>query len=61
VRLGNGNDHRCRIGDQALSRVVLYNGGARASADASPELKTAEQQARSERAGIWANEYDDDD
>ena len=57
---GNGNEHRCRVGDQDLSRVVLYNGGARASADASPELKAAEQQARSEHAGIWADEDDDD-
>jgi penicillin-binding protein 1A len=58
---GVGNIYRCRVGDQDLSRVVLYNGGARATADASPELKAAEQQARAERAGIWAGGDDDDD
>jgi penicillin-binding protein 1A len=58
---GNGNDYRCRVGDQDLSRVVLYNGGARATADASPELKAAEQQARAERAGIWGGGGDADD
>ena len=56
-----GNAYRCRVGDQDLSRVVLYNGGGRATADASEELKTAEQQARSQRTGIWAGGDDDDD
>jgi penicillin-binding protein 1A len=58
---GAGNIYRCRVSDQDLSRVVLYNGGGRATADASPELKAAEQQARAERAGIWGGGYDDDD
>jgi membrane peptidoglycan carboxypeptidase len=58
---GSGNDYRCRVGDQDLSRVVLFNGGGRATSDASPELKAAEQQARSERAGIWGGGGDDDD
>jgi penicillin-binding protein 1A len=56
-----GNAYRCRVGDQDLSRVVLYNGGGRATADASEELKTAEQQARSQRTGVWAGGDDDDD
>jgi penicillin-binding protein 1A len=59
--VGSGNTHRCRVGEQDLSRVVLYNGGGRASADATPELKAAEQQARAERAGIWNGRDDDDD
>jgi hypothetical protein len=58
---GAGNIYRCRVGDQDLSRVVLYNGGGRAAPDATPELKAAEQQARAERAGIWGAGYDDDD
>ncbi len=57
----SGNDYRCNVADQDLSRVVLYNGGGRATPDASPELKAAEQQARSQRAGIWAREDNDDD
>jgi len=57
---GGGNTYRCQVGDQDLSRVVLYNGGGRATPDASAELKAAEQQARSQHAGIWA-EGDDDD
>jgi membrane peptidoglycan carboxypeptidase len=60
-RAGSGNLYRCRLGDQDLSRVVLYNGGGRATQDATPELKAAEQQARTERAGIWAGGDDDDD
>jgi 1A family penicillin-binding protein len=58
---GSGNDYRCRVGDQDLSRVVLYNGGGRATAGAPPELKAAEQHARSQRAGIWGGGDDDDD
>jgi penicillin-binding protein 1A len=58
---GSGNDYRCRVGDQDLSRVVLFNGGGRATPDASAELKAAEQQARFERAGIWSGRDDDDD
>jgi membrane peptidoglycan carboxypeptidase len=58
---GSGNDYRCRVGDQDLSRVVLFNGGGRATPDASAELKAAEQHARSERVGIWGGGDDDDD
>ena len=50
---GTGDEHRCRVGDQDLSQVVLFNGGSRATADASPELKAAEEQARVARVGIW--------
>jgi membrane peptidoglycan carboxypeptidase len=58
---GAENIYRCRVGDQDLSRVLLYNGGGRAVPDATPELKAAEQQARAERAGIWSGRDDDDD
>ena len=50
---GSGNDYRCRVEDQDLSRV-LFNGGGRASANATPELRALEQQARSTRVGIWS-------
>src|SRR5215472_11310710 len=57
---GSG-DYRCRVGDQDLSRVVLFNGGGRATANATPELRALEQQARSTRAGIWSGRGDDED
>lgn len=45
--------YRCTVDNYDLSEVVLYNGGARASADASPDLKAAEAHAREEGFGIW--------
>jgi len=58
---GGGNDYRCRLDDQDLSRVVLFNGGGRASANASAELRALEQQARSGRVGIWGGRDEEDD
>jgi penicillin-binding protein 1A len=49
--VGNGTEHRCRVDDQDLSRVVLFNGGGRATANAPAELKATEQPARSARIG----------
>ena len=43
---GFGNEYRCRVDNQDLSRVVLYNGGGRVSAAATAELKRMEQSAR---------------
>jgi endonuclease YncB( thermonuclease family) len=45
--------YRCRAGEQDLSRVVLFNGGARAAFDAPPELKDAEEKAKGARRGVW--------
>jgi endonuclease YncB( thermonuclease family) len=45
--------YRCSLQGHDLSQVVLFNGGGRASADASPDLLAAEEQARSARAGLW--------
>jgi len=40
---------------------VLFNGGGRASANATPEMRALDQQARSTRLGIWrAGDGDDD-
>jgi endonuclease YncB( thermonuclease family) len=51
-----GNDvYRCHSGEQDLSRVVLFNGGARASFDAPAEFKDAEAQARAAKRGVWQN------
>jgi len=55
------SDYRCRVDDQDLSRVVLFNGGGRAAANATPELRALEQQARSTRVGIWSGRDDDED
>jgi 1A family penicillin-binding protein len=57
---GSGSDYRCRVEDQDLSRVVLFNGGGRASANATPELRALEQQARSSRVGIWSGSDGED-
>lgn len=43
----------CTVDGRDLSEVVLYNGGGRASPEASPELVAAEDHARSERLGVW--------
>jgi hypothetical protein len=45
--------YRCTLGGQDLSQVVLFNGGGRASSEATPELLATEEQARSARVGIW--------
>jgi penicillin-binding protein 1A len=45
--------YRCRVGDQDLSELILLNGGGRATADASEELRAAEERAREMRAGFW--------
>ena len=41
--------------------MVLFNGGGQASSNATPELRTLEQQARSSRVGIWGEADQDDD
>ena len=50
-----GSDaHLCSVDGRDLSEVVLFNGGGRASPEATPELVAAEDRARSERLGVWA-------
>ncbi len=48
-----GGRHRCEVGGRDLSRIVVYNGGARASSDAPPSLSDAEERARAQRRGLW--------
>jgi penicillin-binding protein 1A len=57
----DSSDYRCRVDDQDLSRVVLFNGGGRVAANATPELRALEQQARSTRVGIWSGRNNDED
>jgi endonuclease YncB( thermonuclease family) len=45
--------YRCRINGQDLSEVILFNGGARTTAEATSELVAAEEQARAARVGVW--------
>jgi membrane peptidoglycan carboxypeptidase len=44
---------RCNVDGQNLSEIILSNGGARATPDAPAELLAAEDEARSQRIGIW--------
>jgi endonuclease YncB( thermonuclease family) len=44
----------CAVDGRDLSEVVLFNGGGRASSEATPDLVAAEDRARSERLGVWA-------
>jgi membrane peptidoglycan carboxypeptidase len=50
---GAPDRYRCNVDGQNLSEVILRNGGARATPDASAELLAAEDEARSARLGIW--------
>ncbi|MCF4126592.1 PBP1A family penicillin-binding protein [Methylobacterium sp. SyP6R] len=50
---GEGSAYRCSLDGKDLSELILFNGGGRASADATPDLLAAEEQARSNRIGIW--------
>ncbi|HEV2303864.1 MAG TPA: PBP1A family penicillin-binding protein [Stellaceae bacterium] len=46
-------EYRCRVGGYDLGEAVIYNGGGRAAADAPPALRSAEEQARLYRRGLW--------
>ncbi len=43
----------CTVEGRDLSEVVLFNGGGRASSEATPDLVAAEDHARTERLGVW--------
>ncbi|MEE1656033.1 hypothetical protein VB618_07480 [Microvirga sp. CF3062] len=50
---GSNDVYRCQVGNQDLSRVVLFNGGGRPTNDATPELKAAADKAREAKIGVW--------
>jgi endonuclease YncB( thermonuclease family) len=50
----NADSYRCQnLRGLDLACIVLFNGGARASPDAEPAYRDAEQQARDARRGVW--------
>lgn len=51
---GPGEQLRCQIDGDDLASLILTAGGARATEDAPADLLAAEEQARSERAGLWS-------
>ena len=58
--IGARDEYRCQVDGQDLSRVVVFNGGGRATANAPADLQRLEQQARATHAGIWGEDDDDD-
>ena len=52
-RAPGSENHVCTVEGRDLSEVVLFNGGGRASPEASPDLVAAEDHARTERLGVW--------
>jgi penicillin-binding protein 1A len=46
-------NYACTLDDQDLAMTILSNGGASATADASPALKAAVETARASHLGIW--------
>lgn len=53
---GGAETYRCRVGEQDLSRVVLFNGGGQPTAEATPELKAAAEHARGAKIGVWSTQ-----
>ncbi|WP_243369462.1 thermonuclease family protein [Microvirga solisilvae] len=53
---GGTDTYRCRVGEQDLSRVILFNGGGQPTAEATPELKAAANHAREAKIGVWSNQ-----
>jgi endonuclease YncB( thermonuclease family) len=51
---GSAKAYRCEVEGQDLSKVVLFNGGGRATTEATPDLLAAEAHARSAKTGLWA-------
>ncbi|ACL59796.1 thermonuclease family protein [Methylobacterium nodulans] len=48
-----GAAYLCTVDGHDLSEVVLYNGGGRATPEATSDLVEAERHARTEKLGIW--------
>jgi endonuclease YncB( thermonuclease family) len=46
--------YRCTVDGHDLSEVVLFNGGAKSTPSAPPELRAAEEKARIAKIGVWS-------
>jgi endonuclease YncB( thermonuclease family) len=46
--------YRCTVDGHDLSEVVLFNGGAKSTPNAPPELRAAEEKARVAKIGVWS-------
>jgi hypothetical protein len=46
--------YRCTVEGHDLSEVVLFNGGAKSTPNAPPELRAAEEKARVAKIGVWS-------
>jgi endonuclease YncB( thermonuclease family) len=53
---GSNDVYRCQVGNQDLSRVVLFNGGGRPTNDATPDLQAAADKAREAKIGVWGKQ-----
>lgn len=53
---GGTDTYRCKVGEQDLSRVILYNGGGQPTAEATQELKAAAEKARESKIGVWSKQ-----
>jgi hypothetical protein len=52
--VGSADAYRCKVDGKDLSEVVLFNGGGRTTSDAPPELRAAEDKARTAKIGVWS-------
>lgn len=52
----SGENYRCQVDGQDLSRVVLFNGGGKTTTEATPELKATEEKARAAQTGVWGRQ-----
>lgn len=50
---GPNDTYRCQVAGQDLSRVVLFNGGGKATPEATADLKAVAERAREAGVGVW--------
>jgi hypothetical protein len=49
----NVDAYRCKVDGKDLSEVVLFNGGGRTTPNAPPDLRAAEEKAKTAKLGVW--------